>query len=88
MNNKIATIIVNTVPSLTENYLWIPEGITDNVVPGLDILLTYFQSKHATLTALQNSITNINTTIGNEIQNVQTEINNIRITNPQNVSKE
>ena len=28
-DNKISTIIVNTVPSLTENYFWIPEGITD-----------------------------------------------------------
>ena len=87
-NNKIATTIVNTVPSSTEKYLWIPESITDNVVPGLDNLLTYPQSKYATLTALQNSITNINTTINNETQNIQTEINNIEMTNPQNVSKE
>ena len=87
-NNKIATVIVNTVPPLTENYLWIPEGITDNVVPGLDSLLTYIQTKYATLTALQNSITNINTTINNEIQNIQTAINNTEITSPQNVSKE
>ena len=36
-NNKIATIIVNTVPSLTDNYTWIPETI-DNVAPGLDSL--------------------------------------------------
>ena len=35
-NDKIATIVLNPTPSLTENYLWIPEGITDNVVPGLD----------------------------------------------------
>ena len=83
-NNKIATIIVNPTPSLTENYLWILET-TDNVVPGLDILSTYTQSKYATLTALQNSITNINTTINNGIQNLQTEINNI--TNPQDVGK-
>ena len=33
-NGKIATAIVNPTPSLIENYLWIPEGITDNVVPG------------------------------------------------------
>ena len=85
-NDKIATVIVNPTPSLTENYLWIPET-TDNVVPGLDSLLTYTQSKCATLTALQNSITNINNTINNEIQNIQTEINNIEITNPQDVSK-
>ena len=48
-NDKIATIISNPTPSLTENYLWIPET-TDNVVPGLDSLLTYMQSKYATLT--------------------------------------
>ena len=82
----IATIIVNPTPSLTENYLWIPET-TDNVVPGLDSLLTYLQSKYATLTALQNSITNINNIMNKEISNIQTEINNIEITNPQNVSK-
>ena len=27
-NNKITTVIWNPTPSLTENYLWIPEGIT------------------------------------------------------------
>ena len=87
--NKIATIIVNPTPSLTENYLWIPEGITDNVAPGLDSLITYTQSKYATLTSLHNSITNINNVINNEIQQLQTEINNIEITspNPGNVSK-
>ena len=79
-NNKIATIILNPTPSLTENYLWIPEGITDNVVPGLDNISTYTQSKYATLTALQDSITNIHNTINTEIQNLQTEINNIEIT--------
>ena len=40
----IATIIVNPTPSLTENYLWIPET-TDNVVPGLDSLFAYLQPK-------------------------------------------
>ena len=88
-NDKTATVILNTVPSLTDNYIWIPET-TDNVVPGLDSLLTYTQSKYATLTALQNPITNINNTINTEIANIQTEINNIEISNPptQNVSKE
>ena len=50
------------------------------VVPGLESLLTYIQSKYATITALQNSIANINNTINNEIQTLQTEINNIEIT--------
>ena len=80
-------MIVNPTPSLPDNYLWIPEGITDNVAPGLDSLLTYIQSKYATLAALQNSITSINTIINNGIQNIQTAINNIEIINPQNVSK-
>ena len=86
-NDKIATIILNTTPSPTDNYLWIPET-SDNVVPGLDSLLTYLQSKYATLTALRNSITNINNTINNEIQTIQTTINNIESSNPQNVSKD
>ena len=80
-NDRIATIILNPTPSLTDNYLWIPET-SDNVVPGLDSLLTYLQSKYATLTSLHNSVTNINNTINNEIQTLQTEINNIEITNP------
>ena len=67
INDKIATIISNPTPSLTDNYLWIPET-SDNVVPGLDSLLTYIQSKYATLTSLQNSTTNIHNTINNEIQ--------------------
>ena len=86
-NDKIATIILNPTPSLTDNYLWVPET-SDTVVPGLDSILTFMQSKYATITALQNSIANINNTINNEIANIQTEINNIEITNPQNVSKE
>ena len=57
-------------------------------MPGLDSLLTYLQSKYATLTALQNSITNISNTLNNEVQNLQGEMNNIEITNPQNVSNE
>ena len=56
-------------------------------MPGPDSLLTHIQTKHTTLTALQNSTTNINNTTNGEIQNIQTEINNIEITNPQNVSK-
>ena len=87
-SHKIATIIVNPTPSLTENYLWIPEGLIDNVAPGLDSLLIFIQSTYATLAALRNSITNIHATINNEIRNLQTEVNNLGITNPQNVSKE
>ena len=87
-NDKIATVILNPTPSLTENYRWIPET-SDNVVPGLDCIFTYMQSKYATLTALQNSITNINNTINNEIQTLQTEINNIEMTaSTGNVSKQ
>ena len=56
---------MNPTPSLNESYLWIPE-VSDNVVPGLDSMITYTQSKYATLTALQNAITNI-------INNIQIE---------------
>ena len=55
-SNKIAIVIVNPTPPLTENYLWIPET-TGNVVPGLYSLLTYLQPKYTALTALQNAIT-------------------------------
>ena len=58
-------------------------------MPGLDPLVSYTQSKYATLTAFQNSITNINNTINNCIQIFQTETNSLEITNPTpgNVSK-
>ena len=59
---------MNPTTSLNENYLWIPET-SDNVVPGLDSMITYTQSKYVTLTALQNAITNTN-------KLNQTEINN------------
>ena len=52
-------------------YLWIPE-VSNNVVPGLDNRLTYIQSKHATLTALQTTITNISNDIQTEMHNIQT----------------
>ena len=55
-------------------------------MPGLDSVLTYPQSKYATSTSLQNSITNTNNIINNEIQKNQTEINT-EIANPQNVGK-
>ena len=60
--------MLNPTPPLNENCIWIPE-VSDNVVPGLDSMITYTQSKYAALTALQNAITNI-------INNIQTEINN------------
>ena len=60
-NNKIGTIL-NPTPSPTENYFWIPE-VSDNVAPGLDLMITYTQSKYATSTALQNPIRNISNTI-------------------------
>ena len=51
-------------------------------MPGLDSLLTYLQSKCATVNAIQHGIHNVNNTINTEIQNLQTEINNIEISNP------
>ena len=79
---------MNPTPPTNENYLWIPEGITDNIVPGLDSILIYIQSKYATITALQNSITKIHHIINNEINDIETEINTKEITNQHNVSKE
>ena len=78
----MATVILNPTPSINENCLWIPEN-SDNVVPGLDSLINYIQPKYATLTALQNTITNINNT-------VQIESNNLEIPNQGdlNVNKE
>ena len=57
-------------------------------MPGLDSLIAYLNQKFASISTLQNSITNINNTINDEIQILQTGIINIEITNPQNVSKE
>ena len=88
-HGKIATVIFNTLPYLTDNYIWIPET-SGNVVPGLGSLLTDLQSKYATINAIQNAINNVNNTINTEIANIQTEINNIEIPNPGtgNASKE
>ena len=75
-NNQTATVILNPTPSLTDNYLWIPET-SDNVVPGLDSMINYTQSKYATLTTLHNNITTITNT-------VQTENNILEIPNQGN----
>ena len=77
-NIKIETVILNPTPSLNEVYLWIPET-SDNVVPGLDSMITYIRSTYATLTALQNAITNIH-------NDIQTEINNLEIPNQGNLN--
>ena len=66
---------MNPTPSLNEDYLWIPE-VSDDVVPGLDSLVTYIQPKFATPAALQHAITNINNN-----NNHQTEINSLEIPN-------
>ena len=84
--NKLETVIINPTPSLTDNYMWLPES-SDNVVPGLDSMINYTQSKYATINALQNAINNINNTVNSGISNIQTEINNIEATNQQNLSK-
>ena len=51
----MTTFLLNPAPPLNDNYLWIPEGVTDNVVPGLDAESTYIQSKCAAINALQHS---------------------------------
>ena len=80
-------MILKPTPSHNGNYLWIPEGIPDNVVPGLDSILTYIRNKYATLTALQHTITNVSNTRKMKY-NIQTEINNIAISNVSNGSIE
>ena len=64
---------MNPTPSLNDKYVWIPE-VSDNVAPGLDSMITHTQSKYETLTALQDTITNISNTIRAEINNIQNEI--------------
>ena len=66
--------------------MWVPET-SDNVVPGLESILTYIQSKYATIHALQNAIANINSTINNGITNIQSEIDNLGANTPQTVNK-
>ena len=73
--------MVNPTPSLTDNYLWIPEA-TGNVVPGLESLMTYLNQKFAFISTLHNCITNLNNTINNELQILQTGINSIETINP------
>ena len=75
--DKIATVILNPTLSPTGNYLWTPE-VSDNVVPGLDSMITYIQPTCATLAALHNAITNISNII-------QTKNNNLEIQNQGNV---
>ena len=70
-NNKIATVILNPTPPLNEDYLWILET-SDNLVPGLDSMVTYIQPKYATSAALQNAITNIQNHIRTEINDLET----------------
>ena len=70
LNNNRITFLFQILHHLLLKTLWIPEGISDNIEPGLDSILTYIQSNNATLTTLQNSITNINNTINNETQNL------------------
>ena len=69
---------MNPTPSLNEGYLWIPET-SDNVVPGLDSMITYIQSKYVTLAALQNAITHIS-------NDIQIEINDLEIPNQGNLN--
>ena len=64
---------MNPTPSINNNYLWIPET-SDNVDPGLDSRITYIQPKCATLTAVQNNVTHMNSIMQIEINNL--EINN------------
>ena len=66
--------------SLDEQYIWSPDRVWDNVVPGLDSILRYLELKYATITSLQDAITYMN-------NHIQTEIGNIVIPTNPNASK-
>ena len=84
-NTRIATIILNTIPEINEQYIWTPQ-ISNNCVPGLESLLTYINSKYPTLSALQNEITTVNNNINNTITNEITNVNNTITTEITNVN--
>ena len=71
------------MPEINEQYRWMPE-VTNNVVPGLESILTYTQSKYASINTLQNEITNLNNNISTDITNIQNDISNLPT---QNVNK-
>ena len=69
---------MNPTPLMNGNYLWFP-GTSDNVVPGLDSLISYIQSTYTTLTSLQINITSAHS-------NIQTEIYDLEIPNQGDVN--
>ena len=47
---------MNTVEGLiSDNYMWVPE-VSDNVVPGLESLLTYLENQYVSLIAMTSAI--------------------------------
>ena len=56
------------------------ENPSDDVVPGLEPILEYLELKYATITSLQNAITDMN-------NHIQTEMDNIEFSTNPNASK-
>ena len=56
-NNRTTSVEINIGSDLkTDNYTWVPEP-SDNVVPGLESLLTYLKNQYITLITLNGAIT-------------------------------
>lgn len=58
INNKIATAMLNPTPSFTEQCFWIPET-SDNVVRGLDSVLTYLSSQYSVINTSPYDLRNV-----------------------------
>ena len=56
--------------TLDEQYIWSPDRFGDNVVPGLDSILRYLELEYATITSLQDAITDVSNHIQTEIDNI------------------
>ena len=67
--------------TLGNNRQWLP-FISDDVVPGLLPILEYFELNYATITSLQNAVTDMSNHIQTEIDNIEfpTNPNASRIT--------
>ena len=85
--DQIATYVLNAGyfidPENEEEYMWEP-NTNDYYVPGLGSLLQYLELNYATITSLQNAITDMNNHIQSEIANIEFPTNP---TNPDGATK-
>ena len=72
-NDRISRYILNpgysVDGSIEERFMWLPNP-SDNVVPGLEPILKYFELNYATIASLQNAITDMTNHIQTEIDNI------------------